>query len=80
VQRCLSIVTVVANLCGPVARSRAERTLGARPMSSRRGLHIIGSMRALVLSSASILVSLPLCFKLQHFIVYVFLVVNQELM
>jgi hypothetical protein len=32
-------------------------------MSSRRGLHIIGLMRALVSSSGSILDSLPLCFQ-----------------
>jgi hypothetical protein len=42
-------------------------------MSSRRGLHIIGPMRILVSSSASILVSLLLCFKLEHFIIHVFL-------
>jgi hypothetical protein len=30
-------------------------------------------MRALVTPSDSILVSLPLCFKLKHFIIYVFL-------
>jgi hypothetical protein len=34
-------------------------------MSSHRGLRIIESMRALVSSSGSILVLLPLCFKLQ---------------
>jgi hypothetical protein len=33
-------------------------------MSNSRGLHIIGPMWALVSSSGSILVSLPLCFKL----------------
>jgi hypothetical protein len=42
-------------------------------MSSSRGLRIIGPMWALVPSSDSILVSLPLCFKLDHFIIYVFL-------
>jgi hypothetical protein len=47
--------------------------LGARPVSSSRELCIIGLMRALVLSSASILVSLPLCFKREPFIIYVFL-------
>jgi hypothetical protein len=41
-------------------------------VSSSRGLHIIGPMRALESSGASILVSLPLCFKLEHFIIYVF--------
>jgi hypothetical protein len=47
--------------------------LGACPMSSSRGLRIIGLMRALVSSSASILVSLLLCLKLERFIIYVFL-------
>jgi hypothetical protein len=47
--------------------------MGARPMSSSRGLCIIGPMRTLELSSASILVLLPLCFKLEHFIIYEFL-------
>jgi hypothetical protein len=42
-------------------------------MSSRQGLRIIGPMRALVSLSASILVLLPLRFKLEHFIIYVFL-------
>jgi hypothetical protein len=41
-------------------------------VSSSRGLHIIGLMRALASLSASILISLPLCFKLEHFIIYVF--------
>jgi hypothetical protein len=42
-------------------------------MSNRRGLRIIGSMWALVSPSDSILVSFLLCFKLEHFIFYVFL-------
>jgi hypothetical protein len=41
--------------------------MGACPVSSRRGLRILGPMRALVSSSNSILVSLPLCFKVKHF-------------
>jgi hypothetical protein len=47
--------------------------LGARSVSSSRGLRILGSMRTLVLSSGSILVSLPLCLflKLENFIIYV---------
>jgi hypothetical protein len=40
-------------------------------MSSSRGLHILGPMRALVSPSDSILVPLLLCFKLDHFIIYV---------
>jgi hypothetical protein len=48
-------------------------------MSSRRGLRIIWPMRALVSSSGSILVSLPLCLKLQilHYLCISF--VTQEL-
>jgi hypothetical protein len=41
-------------------------------MNNSRGLRIIGPMRALVSPSDSILVSLPLYFKLEHFIIYVF--------
>jgi hypothetical protein len=47
--------------------------MGACPVGSRRGLHIIWTMRALASLSDSILVLLPLCFKLEHFIIYVFL-------
>jgi hypothetical protein len=42
-------------------------------VSSSRGPRIIGPMRALVSPSDIILVSLPLCFKVKHFVVYVFL-------
>jgi hypothetical protein len=42
-------------------------------MSSSRGLHIIGLMQALVSLSDSILVSLLLYLKLEHFIIYIFL-------
>jgi hypothetical protein len=45
--------------------------LGARPVRNNRGLRILGPIRALVSPSDSILVSLPLCFKLEHFIIYV---------
>jgi hypothetical protein len=49
-------------------------------VSGSRGLRIIGPMQALVLSSGSILVSLPLYFKLQtlHYLCISF--VTQELM
>jgi hypothetical protein len=42
-------------------------------MSSSQGFRILGSMRAIVSSSGSILVSLPLCLflKLENFIIYV---------
>jgi hypothetical protein len=45
--------------------------MGARPVSSSRGLRILGPMRTLVSPSDSILVSLPLDFKLEHFIIYI---------
>jgi hypothetical protein len=45
--------------------------MGAHPMSNSRGLRILGLRRALVLSSDSILVLLLLCFKVDHFIIYV---------
>jgi hypothetical protein len=48
------------------------RDLGACPVNNSRGLRIIELMCALVSPSDSILVSLPLCFKLEHFIIYVF--------
>jgi hypothetical protein len=47
--------------------------MGTRPVSRSQGLRILGLMRAHVSPSDSILVSLPLCFKLEHFIIYVFL-------
>jgi hypothetical protein len=40
-------------------------------MSSSRGLRMLGPMRALVSPSVSIVVLLPLCFELEHFIIYV---------
>jgi hypothetical protein len=45
--------------------------MGACAVSSSRGFHILEPMQALVSPSDSILVSLPLCFKLEHFIIYV---------
>jgi hypothetical protein len=57
-----------------VAQRRArglERDLGACPVSSRRGHHILGPMRTLISLNGSILVSLLLYFKLEHFIIYV---------
>jgi hypothetical protein len=45
--------------------------MGARPVGSSRGLHILELIRALVSPSDSILISLSLCFQLEHFIIYV---------
>jgi hypothetical protein len=47
--------------------------MGARLVSSSQGLRILGPIQTLVLPSDIILLSLPLCFKLEHFIIYVFL-------
>jgi hypothetical protein len=47
--------------------------MGACPVSSSRGLRILGPMRALVSPSDNILVSLALCFKFEHFIIDVYL-------
>jgi hypothetical protein len=47
--------------------------MGACPVSSSQGQRIIGPMRALVSPRDSIWVSLPLYFKSEHFIIYVFL-------
>jgi hypothetical protein len=46
--------------------------MGARLVSSSQGLRILGPVRALVSPSGSILVSRPLCLKLEHFIIYEF--------
>jgi hypothetical protein len=43
--------------------------MGVCPVSSCRGLLILGPMRALVSLSYSILLLILLCFKLKHFIV-----------
>jgi hypothetical protein len=66
VQRCQGFVTVVAVGCGLMV-SPMGGDLEARPVSSSRGLRILGPMWALVSPSGSILVSLPLCFELKHF-------------
>jgi hypothetical protein len=54
--------------------------LEARPVSSSRGLRIIGQMRAPALWSASILVSLPLCFQTQILHYLCISLITQELM
>jgi hypothetical protein len=64
-------VTAVISGCDLVASPRSGKRHGARPVSSSRGLRILGPMRALVSPSVSILVSLPLCLKLEKFIIYV---------
>jgi hypothetical protein len=46
--------------------------MGAHPVSSSRGLRILGPVRDLVSPIGSILVSLPLCLKFEHFVIYVF--------
>jgi hypothetical protein len=62
-----------------VAQWRAERLegdLGARLISSSRGLRIVGLMRVFASSSASILVSLPLCFQSLNTLLSMYFVCN----
>jgi hypothetical protein len=74
VQRCPSTMATVANGCGPVVSPRTGRRLGSPPHEQQpTTLHHRAEAGALVWLSDSILVSLPLCFKLEHFIIYVFL-------
>jgi hypothetical protein len=44
VQTYLSTVSVVVIGCGPVVSPRTGGDLGSRPVSSSRGLHIIGQI------------------------------------
>jgi hypothetical protein len=80
VQRCLSIVTVVANGCGPVVSPRTRKRLRSpsREQPPRTSHHRADA--GSYTSSGSILVLLPLCFKLQalHYLGISF--VTQELM
>jgi hypothetical protein len=64
-------VTAVANGCGPVVSPRSGRRLGSPPREQQpRTLHLRADA-GLVSSSGSILVSLPLCLKLEHFFIHV---------
>jgi hypothetical protein len=80
VQSCQGFVTAVASGCGPVVSPMFGKRLESPPVSSSRGLRILGPMWALVLSSVSILVSLRLCFKTRelHYLCISF--VTQEFM
>jgi hypothetical protein len=72
VQRCLSIVTTVTSGCGPVVSLRTRKRFESPPCEQQpRTLHHMADA-GLVSPSDSILISLPLCFKLEHFIIYVF--------
>jgi hypothetical protein len=64
VQRCQDTFTAMAVGCGPTVNPRFGRRLESPPREQQ-------PMRALVSLSDSILVLLPLCFKLEHFIIYV---------
>jgi hypothetical protein len=57
-------VTAVASGCGPVTSPMFGKRLESPP-------HEQQPMRALASPSVSILVSLPLCLKLENFIIYV---------
>jgi hypothetical protein len=56
VQSRKSIVTVVANGCGPMVSPRTGRRDGSPPHEQHRGLRAIGPTRALVLLSDDLLV------------------------
>jgi hypothetical protein len=71
VQRCQGIATAVAIGCAQWRARGLGGDLGARPVSSSRGLRILGLMQTLVSPSDNILILLPLYFKLEHFIIYV---------
>jgi hypothetical protein len=61
-QTCLSIMTVMANGCGPVVSLRTERRHGSPPHEQQpRTLHP-RTDASLVSPSDSILILLPLCF------------------
>jgi hypothetical protein len=73
VRRCQSIVTVVAIGCCPMASPRIGMRHGSPPHEQQSRTSYLRADAALVSPSDSILVSLPLCFKLEHFILYVFI-------
>jgi hypothetical protein len=72
VMRCQGFVTAVASGCGPAVSPRSGGgDLGARPVSSSRGLRILGPVRVFVSLSGSIWFRFLYVFKLEHFIIYV---------
>jgi hypothetical protein len=66
-------VTTVASGCGPVVSPRIGRRLGSplREQQPRTSYHRADA--GLVSPRDCILVSLPLCLKLEHFIIYIYL-------
>jgi hypothetical protein len=64
-------VTAVTIGCGPMASPRIGRRFGSPSCEQQPRTSHLRADAALVSSSDSILVSLPLCFKLEHFIIYV---------
>jgi hypothetical protein len=64
-------VTVVAVGCGPMVNPRSGRRLGSPSREPQPRTSHLRSDVGLVSPSVSILVSLPLCSKLEHFIIYV---------
>jgi hypothetical protein len=61
----------VAIGCGPMVSPRIGRRLRSPLHEQQPRTSHLRANAALVLLSDSILVSLPLCFKLEHFIIYV---------
>jgi hypothetical protein len=71
VQRCQSFVTVVASGCGPVVSPKRGKRLRSPPREQQpRTSHLMVDAGPCI-AKCSILVSLPLCLKLENFIIYV---------
>jgi hypothetical protein len=64
-------MTAVAVGCGPMANPNFGRRLGSPPHEQQSRTSHLRADAGLVSPSDSILVSLLLCVKLEHFIIYV---------
>jgi hypothetical protein len=71
VQRCQGFVTAVAVGCGPTASLRIGKRLGSLPREQRLRTSHLRADAGPISPSGSILVSLLLYLKLEHFIIYV---------
>jgi hypothetical protein len=66
VQRCQGFMTAVTVGCGPTVIPLSGKRLGSPPREQQpKTLHLRAD------AGPRILVSLPLCLKLEHFIIYV---------
>jgi hypothetical protein len=64
-------VTAVTVGCGPAASPSIGKRLGSLPREQPSRTSHLRADAVLISPSGSILVSLPLCLKLEHFIIYV---------